>query len=106
MFDTLTVSRTLTETGLTPAQADAITHAVKEAAEHGDPITRADLTTAISGLRTDLTTAVAELNTRSAELEVRLVKQITAANLSLVKWMVGAVLAGAGLTIAVLQFLA
>ena len=95
MLDTLTVSRTLTETGLTPAQADAITHAVKEAAEHGDPITRADLIT-----------AVAELNTRSAELEVRLVKQITAANLSLVKWMVGTVLAGAGLTIAVLQFLA
>ena len=56
MLDTLTVSRTLVETGLTPAQADAIAHAVQQAAEHGDPVTRADLTT-----------AVAELNARSAE---------------------------------------
>ena len=84
MLDTLTVSRTLAETGPTPAQADAIAHAVQQAAEHGDPVTRADLTT-----------AVAELNARSAELEVRLIK-----------WMIGTVLAGAGLTVAVLRLLA
>ena len=69
---------------MTPAQADAIAHAVQQAAEHGDPVTRADLTT-----------AVAELNARSAELEVRLIK-----------WMIGTVLAGAGLTVAVLRLLA
>ena len=81
MLDTLAVSRTLAETGLTPAQADAIAHAVQQAAEHGDPVTRADLTT-----------AVAELNAR---MEVRLIK-----------WMIGTVLAGAGLTVAVLRLLA
>ena len=84
MLDTLTVSRTLAKTGLTPAQADAIAHAVQQAAEHGDPVTRADLTT-----------DVAELNARSAELEV-----------CLIKWMIGTVLAGAGLTVAVLRLLA
>ena len=57
---------------------------MQQAAEHGDPVTRADLTT-----------AVAELNARSAELEVRLIK-----------WMIGTVLAGAGLTVAVLRLLA
>ena len=57
---------------------------MQQAAEHGDPVTRADLTT-----------AGAELNARSAELEVRLIK-----------WMIGTVLAGAGLTVAVLRLLA
>ena len=41
------------------------------------------------------TTVVAELNARSAELEVRLIK-----------WMIGTVFAGAGLTVAVLRLLA
>ena len=84
MLDTLSVSRTLAESGLTAAQADAIAHAVHQAAEHGDLVTRPDLHTAI-----------AELNTRIAELEVRLIK-----------WLVATVLAGAGVTVAVLRLLA
>ena len=43
MFDTHAIARTLTAAGLTPAQADAITDAVREAADHGDYATRADL---------------------------------------------------------------
>ena len=84
MLDTLSVSRTLAETGLTAAQADAIAYAVQQAAEHGDPVTRPDLHTAI-----------AELNARIAELEVRLIK-----------WLIGAVLAGAGVTVAAMRLLA
>ena len=84
MLDTLSVARTLAETGIPAAQADAIAHAVQQAAEHGDAVTRSDLQAAI-----------AELNARSAELEVRLIK-----------WLIGTVLAGAGVTVAVLRLLA
>ena len=62
---------------------DTATHAVQQAAEHGDPATRADLNT-----------VVARLEARNAELEVRLIK-----------WMIGTVLAGAGVTIAALRLL-
>ena len=43
MFDTHAIARTLTAAGLTPAQVDAITDAVRAAADHGDYPTRADL---------------------------------------------------------------
>ena len=36
MLDTHAVARSLTESGIPPAQADAITAAVRQAAEHGD----------------------------------------------------------------------
>ena len=83
MFDTLEIAQTLTDTGLSREQATAITHAVQQAAEHGDPATRADLNT-----------VVARLEARSAEFEVRLIK-----------WMIGTVLGGAGVTIAALRLL-
>ena len=88
MIDTLTVSRTLAETGLTTAQADAIAHAVQLAAEHGDHVTPD------------------QFNAGIAALETRLVKQIHDTNLHLVKWMIGTVLAGAGMTVTVLRLLA
>ena len=37
MLDTLTLSRELKDAGIEPKQADAITHVVQQAAEHGDP---------------------------------------------------------------------
>ncbi|MCY4661300.1 MAG: hypothetical protein OXF93_16060 [Acidobacteria bacterium] len=43
VFDTHAIARTLTAAGLTPAQVDAITDAVREAADHGDYATQADL---------------------------------------------------------------
>ena len=42
-LDTHAIARTLTDANLTDAQADAITAAVRIAAEHGDHATRADL---------------------------------------------------------------
>ena len=45
MLDTLTLSRELKDAGIEPKQADAITYVVQQAAEHGDPATRADLNT-------------------------------------------------------------
>ncbi|MCY4077317.1 MAG: hypothetical protein OXH04_18020 [Acidobacteria bacterium] len=39
MFDTHAIARQLTGAGLTVEQADAITDAVRQAAEHGDHVT-------------------------------------------------------------------
>ena len=62
MLDTHAVARALTDAELTPAQADAITDAVRLAADHGDHVTSdqfkaglAELRTEIASLRADLT---------------------------------------------------
>ena len=62
MFDTHSIARSLSETDLTPAQVDAITEAVRQAADHGDHVMSeqfkaglAELRTEIAGLRADLT---------------------------------------------------
>ncbi len=62
MFDTHSIARTLSQADLTPAQVDAITEAVRQAADHGDHVTSeqfkagvAELRTEIAGLRADLT---------------------------------------------------
>ncbi len=43
MFDTHAIARQPTGAGLTAEQADAITNAVRQAAEHGDYATRPEL---------------------------------------------------------------
>ena len=55
VFDTHEIARSLTAADLTPAQADAITAAVRKAAEHDVPdadtlVTKADLRAEITGL--------------------------------------------------------
>ena len=81
MFDTHAIARSLTDANLTPEQADAITDAIRQAAEHdmAGLATRADL---------------AELRVELAGLEARLIK-----------WMIGIVFVGAGLVIAVLRLI-
>ena len=74
MLDTHAIARTLTDAGIDPKHADAITAAVRQAADQGEHVTRA------------------ELRAELVSLELRLVK-----------WIVGAALAGAGLVIAVLR---
>ena len=82
MPDTHAIARQLTAAGIDPAHADAITDVVRQAADHGDYVTRAEL-------RADL-----------AALENRLIK-----------WMIGtaatvagiAVAAGTALVVAVLR---
>ncbi len=74
MFDTHAIARSLTDAELTPAQADAITAAVHQAAEQGDHLTP------------DM------LDARLAALELRLIK-----------WTVGTGIAVAGIVVAVLR---
>ena len=78
MLDTLTLSRELKDAGIEPKQADAITYVIRQAAEHGDPATRADLNTYRAEVRADL-----------AALESRLIK-----------WMIGIALTATGIVVA------
>ena len=130
MLDTHAVARSLTAAEFTPAQADAITNAVRLAAEQGDHVTSdqfkaglAEVRSEIAAVRTEtaaldtrLSTQIANLDTRLltqiANLDTRLSTQIagvrtTVANLEtrLIRWMVGTVLATGGLTFGIQRFL-
>ena len=108
MLDTHAVARSLTDAEFTPAQADAITNAVRLAAEHGDHVTPdqftaglaevrteiAEVRTEIANLRTEQRTDIAGVRTEIANLETRLIR-----------WMVGTVLATGALTFGILRFL-
>ena len=83
MLDTHAVARSLTDAEFTPAQADAITNAVRLAAEHGDHVTSDQFTAGLAGVRTEiaaldtrLSTQIAEVRTEIANLDMRLSTQI------------------------------
>ena len=50
VFDTLAIARQLAATGIKPEQADAITDAIRQAAEHGDHVTIETLDARLGGL--------------------------------------------------------
>ena len=79
MLDTRAIARRLTDSGVDPDHADAITDAVRIAAEHD-----------AAGID------VSSLATKA---------DLSALELRLVKWMIGTVFAGAGLVIAALRLL-
>lgn len=75
MFDTLAIARQLTAAGLKPEQADAITDAVRRAAEHD--ANGLDIDTLAT--QTDLAGVEGRLNARIAELETRLTWRLVGA---------------------------
>ena len=79
MFDTHEIARSLTDANLTPAQADAITAAIRQAAEHGEHVTPQTSSARLAELRAEI-----------AQLETRLVR-----------WIVGTV----AVAVAVIRFL-
>ena len=83
VFDTHEIARSLTDADLTPAQADAITVAVRRAAEHD--------------------TAAVDVDALATKSDLRV--EIAARELRLVKWIVGTGVACAGLVIAALRLL-
>ena len=119
MLDTHAVARSLTDAEFTPAQADAITNAVRLAAEQGDHVTSdqfkaglAEVRTEIAEVRTEIAALDTRLSTQIANLDTRLSTQVAGvrtevANLEtrLIRWMVGTVLATGGLTFGILRFL-
>ena len=84
MLDTLATARSLTEAGIKPEHADAITAAIRDGRESADTVTRA-------GLRADL-----------AELEARLTWRFAGAMLAQTGVILAAVI---GAAIAILRML-
>ena len=110
MLDTHAVARSLTEAEFTPAQADAITNAVRQAAEHGDHVTSdqfaaglAQVRTEIAALDTRLSTQIANLDTRLSTQIAEVRTEIASLETRLIRWMVGTVLATATLTVGILR---
>ena len=87
MFDTLAVARTLAAAGIDTKHANAIATAVRQAAEHGDYVTPELLDAKLAVLRADMR---ADLGREITTLTWRLI---------------GAGIAIAGLTIAVMRLL-
>ena len=87
MFDTHAIARALTAADFTPAQADALTDAVRRAAEH-------DAAGVDVGTLATKDDVAALLRAEIAVLELRLVE-----------WIVGTGVAGAGLVVAALRLL-
>ena len=72
MFDTHAVARSLTAADFTAAQADALTDALRSAAEQGDHVTSDQFKTGHAEMRAE----VAEVRAEIANLDTRLSKQI------------------------------
>ena len=84
MLDTHAVARSLTAADFTPAQADALTDALRSTVEHGDHVTsdqfkagQAELRAEIANLDTRLSTQISEVRTEVANLDTRLSTQIS-----------------------------
>ena len=92
VFDTHAIARSLTAADLTDAQADAITDAVREAAEHD-----------AAAVDVDALATKADLARFATKEELR--AEISALELRLVKWIVGTGVACAGLVVAALRLL-
>ena len=125
MLDTLEVARSLTDVDFTPAQADAITKAVRRAAEHGDHVTpdqlaaalaevRAEMRTEFAAVRTEMQTGFAEIRTEMrtefaavrtgfAAVQGDLRAGIASLEARLVRWVVGTAVVLVGAVAALLR---
>ena len=122
MLDTLEVARSLTDAEFTSAQANAITNAVRRAAEHGDHVTsdrfkaglaevRAEMRTEFAEVRAEMRTEFAAVRTEFAAVRTEIADVRTDAadrEARLIRWVVGAALAavaaGVGAVAAMLRF--
>ena len=90
-LDTLAIARTLTDAGADPKLADAITAAVREAADHGDHVTP-----------DQFKVGLAEMQARIADAETRLTWRFAGAMLA----QTGVILAALiGAVVAILRML-
>ena len=96
MFDTLAIARALTAADFTPAQADALTDAVRQAAEHDAA------GVAVGTLATKDDVAALE---RAMKAHFATKADLATLELRLVKWIVGTGVAVAGLVVAALRLL-
>ena len=101
MLDTHAVARSLTAADFTPAQADAVTDALRLVVEQGDHVTSDQFRAGLAEMRAQQRTEIAEVRTEIANLDTRLSTQISTAETRLTWRMLGI----AGLIIAALRLL-
>ncbi len=68
MLDTQAVARSLTDADFTPAQADAITNAVRQAVEQDDQVTSDQFRAGLAEVRTEIASLDMRLSTQAAEM--------------------------------------
>jgi len=101
MLDTHAVARSLTAADFTPAQADALTDALRLVVEQGDHVTSDQFKAGLVEMRAEMRTEIAEVRTEIANLDSRLSTQISTTETRLTWRMLGI----AGLVIAALRLL-
>ena len=126
-FDTLAAAEALEQSGMDTRQARACAAQMNLASQAGEPVTRAELDTALAVQKTELTERIAEtevkLTERIAETEVRLTERIAETEVKLTEriaetevrltermsaylWrLFGGLVALAGLIVAALRYL-
>ena len=72
MLDTHAVARSLTAADFTPAQADALTDALRSAVEHGDHVTSDQFKAGQAELRAEVANLDTRLSTQMSRIEADL----------------------------------
>jgi DNA-binding transcriptional MerR regulator len=86
-LDTLRIAKRLREAGFSEAQAESVTEAVREASDSQDLVTKAQLDTALGGLKAELKAEIADVKSE------------------IIKWMFGAMLAQGALVVTLIKLL-
>ena len=86
VFDTHAIARSLTDADLTPAQADAITDAIRQAAEHGDHVTAEQFKAGLAEVRTDIADVRAQVANQINVLTWRIVGIVGVA-IAVLRWL-------------------
>ena len=72
MFDTHAVARSLTAADFTPAQADALTDALRSAVEYGDHVTSDQFKAGQAEVRAEIANLDTRLSTQMSRIEAKL----------------------------------
>ena len=72
MLDTHAVARSLTAADFTPAQADALTNALRLVVEQGDHVTSDQFKAGLAEMRAEQRTEIAQVRTQLSAAETRL----------------------------------
>ena len=102
-MDTHAVARSLTDADFTPTQVDVLVNALRQAAEQGDHVTSDQFNAGLAEVRTELRLEIASLDTRLSTQIAGVRTEVANLETRLVRWMVGTVIATAGVTVGILR---
>lgn len=102
-MDTHPVARSLTDADFTPTQVDVLVNALRQAAEQGDPVTSDQFKAGLAEVRTELRLEIASLDNRLSTQIAGVRTEVANLETRLVRWMVGTVIATAGVTVGILR---